>query len=166
MRSKIFIKYNCLTTKMQQFFSIYLNGIRSWSRIFEAVYSPEEISGLWNFSVPVLIQKPEPDPVLNRKFFENILSDPFLFPHCNTMYFLGSVYFVSWGKTTDGVILPLAKYSCASEVAPECRSQLRHDSAFFFRSRIRTRSQNFGNYRTRSGFTSISAVAGVCVEIS
>jgi len=50
-----------------------------------------------------------------------------------------------------------------SEVAPdpECRSRLRQDSAFFFR----TQSQKFVKNRTRSHF-SISTVAGVCVVIS
>jgi len=50
------------------------------------------------------------------------------------------------------------------EVGPD-RSRLREDSAFFFRTRIR--SQKFGKKRTqiRCHF-SISAVAGVCVVIS
>jgi len=48
---------------------------------------------------------------------------------------------------------------------PDYRSRLRLDSAFFFRTRIRTWSQKFVKNRTRSHF-SISAVAGVCAVIS
>ena len=47
----------------------------------------------------------------------------------------------------------------------ECRSRLRQDSAFFFRTRIQTRSQKIVKNRIKSYF-SISAVAGVCVVIS
>ena len=46
---------------------------------------------------------------------------------------------------------------------PECRSRLRKDSAFFFR----TRSQKFVKNRTRNrSHFAISAVAEVCVVIS
>jgi len=55
---------------------------------------------------------------------------------------------------------------CKAEVGPDpdYRSRLRQDSAFFFRTRIRTRSQKFVKNRTRSHF-SISAVAGVCGHV-
>jgi len=58
---------------------------------------------------------------------------------------------------------------CLTKVGPDpdYRSRLQQDSAFFFQTRIRNRSQKFVKNRTRirSNF-SISAVAGVCVVIS
>jgi len=59
----------------------------------------------------------------------------------------------------------LKKWLRPAAMDPECRSRLRKDSAFFFRTRIRTRSQKFGKNRNRSHF-SIRAVAGVCKGIS
>jgi len=56
----------------------------------------------------------------------------------------------------------------AAEVAPdpECRSRLRQDSAFFVRTRIRSRSQKFVKNHTRiQSHFSISAVGWVCVVI-
>jgi len=50
------------------------------------------------------------------------------------------------------------------EPDPDYRRRLRRVSAFFFRTRIRKRSQKFVKNRTRSHF-SISAVAGVCAVI-
>jgi len=50
--------------------------------------------------------KIESNPVLIHKIFENRQSDPVLIRRCKIMYF----YFVSWGKSTTGAILPLAKY--------------------------------------------------------
>jgi len=48
---------------------------------------------------------------------------------------------------------------------PQCRSRLRQDSAFFFRTRMRT--QNFVKNRTQiKSHFSISAGAEVCVVIS
>ena len=56
-------------------------------------------------------------------------------------------------------------WQCTAEVGPDpdYRSQLRQNSAFFLRTRVR--SQKFGKNRTRCQL-SISAVAGVCVVIS
>jgi len=47
---------------------------------------------------------------------------------------------------------------------PKCQCRLQKDSAFFFRTRIRSRSQKFVKNPIRSHF-SISAVTGACVVI-
>jgi len=68
----------------------------------------------------------------------------------------------------SGRILPFSfGPGTGSEVGPhpDNRSRLRQDSAFFFLSRIRTRSQKFGKNRTRSHF-SIPVVARVFMVIS
>ena len=60
---------------------------------------------------------------------------------------------------------PLDSDHYGAEVAmdPECRSRLRQDSSFFFRTRSKKFVKN--RIRIRSHF-SLSAVAGVCVVIT
>jgi len=111
-----------------------------------------------------------PDPV--RKFlkFENptpvqtptkIINPTLIYP-CFYLrnYLTDSCYCRNWKVNPDpGPFLPNFFYSR--------RSRLRQDSAFFFRLRIRTRNKKFGKNRSRiRSHFSISAVAGVCVDIS
>ena len=55
--------------------------------------------------------------------------------------------------------------ACLAEVEPDpdCRSRLREDSAFFFRTRIKKSVKNWTQIRS---YFSISAVVGVCAVIS
>jgi len=72
-----------------------------------------------------------------------------------------------WKALGPGLFPPLNQALLKVVLDPERRSRLRQDSAFFFRTRIRNRSQKFVRKwaRARSHFP-VSAAAGVCVVIS